>query len=444
MIEAISAVNIKEIKNSSFRDYARIYLDIEQDFLKQVEQFGLPISNEIFIDANSPFVSELVKRGLRVENDQKSFHINWLSSSCFACRKGLHTSTFLLSTACSRNCYFCFNPNQENYDPSQNKPYDLIADLKSMHEQGVTLSDIAITGGEPLLYKSQVEAFFRYADELYPQAYTRLYTSGDFLDASCLEMLAAVNLNEIRFSIKLEDPDVMQQEALERIALSKQYIPQVVVEMPVMPNELDKMQHLLITLDDLGISGINLLELCFPYNNASEFARRGYKIKARPYRVLYNYWYAGGLPIAGSEEVCLKLLAFALEKKLKLGVHYCSLENKFSGQIFLQNNMHRNKYPRYELSEKDYFLKTAKVFGSDVKKIKRFLTENNLKNYRIDKEANYLEFPCSYITQLKSSFPSLEVGISYCVVEQYERESALKELRIDKTTPELFDARTDL
>ena len=44
--------------------------------------------------------------------------------------------------------------------------------------------------------------------------------------------------------------------------------------------------------------------------------------------------------IAGSEAVCLDLIDFALESRLNLGVHYCSLENKHSGQIYQQNSNH--------------------------------------------------------------------------------------------------------
>ncbi len=444
MIEALSEANINSIKNSSFRNYAKIYLTVERDFLKQIEQFGLPVSDESFMDVFDPSVDALAQRGLHVENDRKSLYLNWLSSSCLTCRRGLNTSTFLLSNACPRNCYFCFNPNQDNYDPFQKKPYDLIAELQALNKQGAVLTDIALTGGEPLLHKPEVESFYRHCNTLYPSAYTRLYTSGSFLDTACLDMLASVGLDEIRFSIKLEDSPAAQQETLKRIALSKEYIPQVVVEMPVMPNELEEMQQLLLTLDALHISGINLLELCFPFTNAQEFARRGFTIKPRPYRVLYNYWYAGGLPIAGSEEVCLKLLAFALDNKLKLGVHYCSLENKFSGQIFLQNNPYRSKYSRCVLSKKDYFLKSAKVFGNDVRILQRHFEQAGLTNYHFEKSDDYLEFPCSYISQLSEAFPGVEIGICYHVVEQRDNELALRELRIDKTTPAHFDAQADV
>jgi len=53
------------------------------------------------------------------------------------------------------------------------------------------------------------------------------------------------------------------------------------------------MKSVLTELDRLEIFGINLLEFCFPYNNADVYRERGYKIKGRPYRVLYNYLYGG-------------------------------------------------------------------------------------------------------------------------------------------------------
>ena len=47
--------------------------------------------------------------------------------------------------------------------------------------------------------------------------------------------------------------------------------------------------------------------------------------KNPPFEVLYDYGYAGGLAVAGSEQACLELVLFALEKGLSLGVHYLSL-----------------------------------------------------------------------------------------------------------------------
>ena len=75
-----------------------------------------------------------------------------------------------------------------------------------------------------------------------------------------------------------------------------------------------------------------LLEFCYPYFNSEVFVERNFKVKKQPFRVLYNYWYAGGLPVSQSELDCLKLVEFALDEGLTMGVHYCSLENKQTAQ----------------------------------------------------------------------------------------------------------------
>ena len=109
------------------------------------------------------------------------------------------------------------------------------------------------------------------------------------------------------------------------------------VEMPVVPAELERMKLLLRQLDDLGVRGINLLELCYPHRNWGDFARRGLALKNPPFEVLYDYGYAGGMAVAGSEEACLELVLFALDEGLSLGVHCCTLDNKNRDQMLQRN-----------------------------------------------------------------------------------------------------------
>ena len=172
---------------------------------------------------------------------------------------------------------------------------------------------LALTGGEPLLHKEQAIAFFEYAHAHFPDVYTRLYTCGDHVEAQVLEDLKDAGLQEIRFSIRMHDFARGQRSVFERIALAKDFIPHVMVEMPVLPGTLEEMKEILLELDRLGLYSINLLELCYPLANAEVYREKGFKVKSRPFRVLYDYWYAGGVPIAGSELVCLDLLQFAAE-----------------------------------------------------------------------------------------------------------------------------------
>jgi pyruvate formate-lyase activating enzyme-like uncharacterized protein len=444
MLTAITDGTVGRIANPEFRRETQVYLDIERDFRTQVANYGLPVSDGRFIEPTDPWVASLVPRGLTVANNHRSLHTGWISPSCVSCRTGVGTATYLISTQCPRDCFFCFNPNQANYEQLRHELDDPLARLTDLHKRGLSFHDLALTGGEPLLHKAQTEEFFSGVRRLYPKAYTRLYTSGAFFDEDCARMLAATGLDEIRFSVKTDDAPALLTRTFERMRLAREHLPHVMVEMPVMPDEQARMEQLLLSLDELGIDGINLLELCFPYHNTAEYLRRGYALKSRLFNVLYNYSYAGGLPVAGSEQACLSLLGFALERDLRMGVHYCSLENKFSGQVYLQNSGSRDAYPFCSFSERDYFLKSAKVFGRDVAAVERMFTTRGLTCFRREDDGAILQFHPSYLEHLRKGFSQMEVGIGYYIVEKDEWGSALRELRLDLTTPKTFDAATDL
>ena len=80
------------------------------------------------------------------------------------------------------------------------------------------------------------------------------------------------------------------------------------------------MRRLLDRLDQVGAFGINLLEFCYPMGAWDEFERRGFSVKNPPFPVLYDYGYAGGLPLAGSESLCLELLEYALDEGCPVGL----------------------------------------------------------------------------------------------------------------------------
>lgn len=435
------------VANPAMRSYAQQYLDIERDFEASVASFGLGFADEDPDAREAEWarrVADLERRGVTVANNGKSLSVNWISPSCVTCRTGMGTETFLASVQCPRSCYFCFNENQYEHDYYMTHVHDMAGELQQRYDAGVQYTDLAVTGGEPLLHKPETLAFYQKATELYPKARLRLYTSGAGLDDAYTQALKDAGLDEIRFSIKLDDPPAMIEALLQRIERCVGQFDAVMVEMPVMPDQVEQMKKLLVRLDGIGIAGINLLELCFPLHNADEFAKRGYFIKPRPYQVLYDWWYAGGLPIAGSGQACLDLLEFAIDRGLSMGVHYCSLENKFTGQVFQQNMGAAVRFPRCVQSERDYYLKTAKVFGDDVPKAKAFFAGIGRDALYEDPDLHYLEFPVSYLTDLSMLYPSMEVGISTSIQEERDGQMVLRELRIDATTPSTFDPDADL
>jgi len=441
MILDVTRSTLPEIKNPVLRDYASTYVQIYQDFMEQVRTMGLEVESEEPTASAVGKIEALGKKNAVVRNNARSVYTNCISPSCIACQTGVDSSTFFISLKCHRDCFYCFNPNQENYEYFREHTRDTIAELDDMRRTNPAMGHLALTGGEPLLHKEETYHFFEHARELYPRAHTRLYTSGDHIDRATLESLQKAGLKEIRFSIRMHDLAKGQTHTYDAIALAREFIPNVMVEMPVLPNTLEEMKSVLLRLDELNIFGINLLEFCFPLNNIEVFREKGYKVKARPFRVLYDYWYAGGLPIAGSETVCLDLLEFSLEKGLKLGMHYCSLENKHTGQLYKQNSGQRLP-GRLHFSQRDYLLKTAKVFGEDIATVRQVFDKSGYREYIFNAEQNSLEFHINQISSLKKL--EIEVGICSHVVEMRANEPVLRELKVDVTTPQTFRLSKDI
>jgi uncharacterized protein len=441
MITEIRRNNLQSIKNPTFQAYANIYVGIYDNFIEQVSKDGIEIEPSDVTGKAASHLESLEHKGARLRNDNKSLYINNISPACLACQKGVGSATFFISLNCHRSCFYCFNSNQQNYAHFIDNERDVIGELETYHKEGKKLDQIALTGGEPLLHVEEALAFFKTAKKLFPNAYTRLYTCGDITSHHNLEALKQAGLDEIRFSIRIHDLEKGQRQVFDRIAIAKQYIPFVMVEMPVLPGTFEIMKDVLRELDRLEIFSINLLEFCYPFVNTEIFNKRNYKIKTPPYRVLYNYWYAGGLPIAGSELDCLDLIEFALEEGLKIGVHYCSLENKHSGQIYQQN--YGEPIPRTAyLSQKDYFLKSAKVFGDDIPTALAKFHQRKYDRYNLNQEHSFLEFHIGKIKLLEQL--DIEIGISTSVVENRNGEKVVRELKVDLTTPKIFDLSADL
>lgn len=470
MPEKITAEVLPRIANPALRDYAQRYVDIEAGFREAVAAFGVPFAEADGEEAlgvcetagnckaagsetskerevvggrdaaggsRNAAIEALAACGLRSYNDGKSLAANWLSSACEACRLGLRTETFVMTLACPRRCFFCFNPNQSDFDGRVSSPRDVVAQLEKRADQGANLLHVALTGGEPLLCPDESVAFFQRARELFPGVHARLYTSGWGLDEALLVRLREAGLSEIRFSIKTDDAPEELDETLVRIERACSFIPDVMVEMPVMPDEVAIMKQLLLRLDGFGVRGVNLLELGFPLFNGEEFARRGYRLKAEPYRVLYDYAYAAGLPVAGSEAACLSLLVFVLREGLSIGAHYCSMENKHTGQVFQQNWPNAKNYPLRLMSPRDHFLKSAKVFGADRADVRETLEAAGEACEEND-EFDFTEFSLTALPSLNKAALDVPVAVSYALCEPREGEVALRELRLDLTTPATF------
>ncbi|WP_080799126.1 radical SAM protein [Arabiibacter massiliensis] len=368
----------------------------------------------------------LHEHGARFLNGSASVSTGFLSSACAACVGDCGSRTFFISLRCNRDCYFCFNPNQADFEEfcAHDTPWrdDLDAFARSCEQ----VTHVGLTGGEPLLCRDEALAFFECAHELAPGAHLRLYTSGAGIDEAFCAAAVARGLSEVRFSVKLEDGEASIARALADIELARRFDMDVMVEMPVVPGTLERMERLLVELDARGVRGINLLEFCFPLRNWPEFERRGFQVKDPPFEVLYNYGYAGGLPIAGSEEASLALVEFALDEGLALGVHYCSLENKNRDQVLQMNRAVTLDQSLYELGE-DCFYHVAKAFDGDVPAVRRMLDERAAP-CNVEEAGRCVAFHPRWAEEAIAL--GTAVADSWNVVERHDGEPVVRELKL--------------
>ncbi len=391
-------------ENEALQAALRHYDGVRDTYVKTLEGKGLVFAKP---DAGAAkrcaLRGELRQRGARFCNAGASIRVGWISEACVECTGNRGSETFSTTFKCHRDCYFCFNHNQADYDKfvREGCPWEEGLDRASHTYQN--LACIGLTGGEPLLDFENTIRFLERAGKLFPDAHKRMYTSGDLLTEDMAQRLRDAGLQEIRFSVKNDDPDERQERVLAAMELAGRYIPDVMVEMPIVPNTEEQMKQLMRRFDAVGIKGMNLLEFCFPFHSWNEFARREFEVRNPPFDVMYDYGYSGGLPIAGSEELALSLMVFALDESLSFGMHYCSLDNKHCSEMRQMNERAAHVHPCYRFDEGDFFLKTAKVYGPDIPLARAILENAGCVDFLEDDQEHSLAFPSRYLPTLKGA-----------------------------------------
>ena len=405
-----------------YTSYAQAFAQNETRFEEYISRSGLSFEAE---ESSPRALREPQARtcGCHCENATASIWRNWISPACLRCRTGENTASLFIDFRCTKNCYFCFNVNQPEYDRFHTQQNDIVGELERAHRKNIPYDFLALTGGEPLLYKDTVLRFLERARKLYPQTHCRIYTNGDLLDRETACQLASAGLNEIRFSIKPSDVDDSEAATFAAIEQAVGVINDVVIEMPVIPGSLDTMKRIMCFAEDAGVRGINLLEFCFPLHNAEVFARKGFKLRKHPYRYLFPYGYNGGIPIAQSERECMELLQFAHNELNRLGVHYCSVDNRISSQIHLQNKQFdhspalHQRHPWLAHSASGPYLECARVFGDDAQHVAHWAQESSTA-CGFNQAVPYAQIPLAAVKAARYALPSCTFYKSISIVER--------------------------
>lgn len=424
------------MENVALERAKREYSQTESRYVEELKRKGLIFakrgSDE---EACEELRAKLEELGVMVRNAGSSLSVGHLSPACVDCTGDAGSETFSTTFKCHRDCYFCFNRNQPDYQRFFDCGCPWEEGLQRSYEENGELGSVGLTGGEPLLDLDASIEFLRRASELFPKAHKRLYTSGDLLDEDAARRLAEAGLDEIRFSVKDDDPERVQSKVLHNMEIAKRHIDSVMVEMPVIPGTKERMQDLLREFDRIGIDGINMLEFCFPFARWEEFEKRGFKLKNPPFEIMYDYGYSGGLAVSGSEQLILELMIWCVEERMGIGLHYCSLENKHRSEIRIKNTRIAGQIPYFEFDEGDFFLKAGKAFGPDVPLVRRALQEAGCDDVREDEQEESLVFPLGYMDRLEdvehSDGSKIQPQICYYVYECDDDGSYLVDIALE-------------
>jgi pyruvate formate-lyase activating enzyme-like uncharacterized protein len=240
-----------------------------------------------------------------------------LSPGCRICAEG-DWSCLFITGRCNCRCFYCPTGQGDNDLPTTNTvefrtPADYVGYLEVFGFRGASIS-----GGEPLLNPKRSLAYVRAIKKHFgDRMHVWLYTNGTLADEEILRQLSDAGLDEIRFDIGATDYH------LDKLKLAAGVIPTVTVEIPAIPEDLERLKTKMIEMRDAGVAYLNLHQLRLtPYNFEHLVARN------------YTFLHGEKVTVLESELTALELVRHSLDHKIGLPVNYCSFvfKNRYQGR----------------------------------------------------------------------------------------------------------------
>jgi pyruvate formate-lyase activating enzyme-like uncharacterized protein len=262
-----------------------------------------------------------------------------LSPGCRICAEG-NWSCLFITGRCNCRCFYCPTAQTDNDLPTTNTvdfrtPADYVGYLERFGFRGASIS-----GGEPLLSLKRSLAYVRAVKKHFGDAmHVWLYTNGTLANDELLRQLADAGLDEIRFDIGAAD------YRLDKLRLAAGVIPTVTVEIPAIPEDLQRLKGLLGKLRDAGVRHLNLHQMRLTPYNFQHLATRG-----------YTFLHGERVTVLESELAALEVLQHSLDHNLSLPVNSCSFvfKNRYQGRAARLRNGRFMVKPHESLTENGY------------------------------------------------------------------------------------------
>lgn len=331
-----------------------------------------------------------------------------ISPGCWLCGQG-EWSCLFLNNRCNCNCFYCPTAQTNDRLPETQglsflEPEPYIEYLRKFGFKGASIS-----GGEPLLaFPLALDFISRIRKEFGNEMYLWLYTNGRLLTEDMAQQLADAGLNEIRFDISATGYSV---KFLKR-ALGK--IPHVTVEIPAIPEDLNKLKSAILTLNQLGGSFLNLHQLRLtPFNSKKLLSRN------------YTFLHGQKMTVLESELAAVEILAYVFENELKLPVNYCSFQykNHFQKAGFRRKFGHFVLEPAEEITANGFIRRISLDINTPGNHVLQQLSDKGI----LASGGDFAQADAKVILK-KKILNQLKLGDSSFVVEYFSVQISEKEM----------------
>jgi pyruvate formate-lyase activating enzyme-like uncharacterized protein len=255
--------------------------------------------------------------GLTVEEEQCTVCLGELSPGCQACKDGTWDCLFV-TKRCNLNCSFCYNPHSLREEFIGSAFGDTPEEIATNYDR-TCIRGISFSGGEPFLEPERLLRWARFFRQRFPGSYLWIYTNGLLAEEKALEQLGELPVDEIRFNAAAtgyDDPRVMA-----RMHQAKRCFKNLTVEIPAIPEQIEKVWNCLEVWGEAGVRYLNLHELLY------EPGTNSWEMKGERQEICLADGHTSAVH-PGSREMILEIIQRVQREGLPLNVNHCSLPNK--------------------------------------------------------------------------------------------------------------------
>lgn len=322
-----------------------------------------------------------------------------ISPGCDLCGRGGWSCLFI-NGVCNARCFYCPSTQKEKGQPMTSSvefsnPQDYAAYVNAFNIQGVSFS-----GGEPFMTFDRVLTFLKTlrARVTHP-LYIWMYTNGILVTEDKLKQLRDSGLDEIRFDLSAN------HYTLDALKKALGIIPCVTVEIPAIPEDLEKTRNMVKELHGLGVDHLNLHQLrCTPHNTDA-FIKKG-----------YTFLHGPGVTVLETELTALELIRYTQTENIALPINYCSFtyRNQFQGSGAKKRTALKIKSAHEDITPTGH-IRTMSLFGGEdrIRSIHDHLLSTQLDTalWKVSKSFDQLFFNAALWPEIE--FNDIQLKVSY-------------------------------